>query len=130
MAKTSISQWAKKTQDKADILCRKLVLDVDKSVIQRSPVDTGKFKGDWQLGVNAQPIGVTEIYDKNGGGTLAYHESQIPLKAAGHKYFIVNNSPYAWALEYGHSGQAPFGMVELTTIAFQSTVDRIAQELS
>jgi hypothetical protein len=35
----------------------------------------------------------------------------------------VNNLPYAVPLEYGHSKQAPGGMVRITLARFQQIVD-------
>jgi len=38
-------------------------------------------------------------------------------------YFLVNNVPYAQALEDGHSTQAPQGIYGLTALEFQQYVD-------
>jgi hypothetical protein len=35
----------------------------------------------------------------------------------------VNNLPYGIALEYGHSKQAPSGMIRVTLARFQQIVD-------
>ena len=46
---------------------------------------------------------------------------------AGQVAFIVNNLPYAIPLEYGHSTQAPNGMVRITVERFQQIVDAAAR---
>jgi hypothetical protein len=43
--------------------------------------------------------------------------------------YIVNNLPYAIPLEYGHSSQAPQGMVRLAAIEFQQLVDEAVRGL-
>jgi nitroimidazol reductase NimA-like FMN-containing flavoprotein (pyridoxamine 5'-phosphate oxidase superfamily) len=41
----------------------------------------------------------------------------------GQTAYLVNNLPYAVPLEYGHSKQAPGGMVRITLARFQQVVD-------
>ena len=45
-----------------------------------------------------------------------------PLKL-GDTAYLVNNLPYAVPLEYGHSSQAPAGMVRVTIAEFQQIVE-------
>ncbi|MNJ81742.1 hypothetical protein D3C77_807050 [compost metagenome] len=48
---------------------------------------------------------------------------QVQALTIGQTAFIVNNLPYAIPLEYGHSSQAPAGMVRVTLANFQRIVD-------
>ena len=127
----SISSWVKTQAGRQDTVVRKTVLDVDKSISMRSPVDTGRFKGNWMLGIDFQPSGVSlEKFDKSSlgtvGATVAEHASQLPrLHAAGKVYYLVNNLDYANLLENGHSQvQAPNGVVGLTILEFNGIVER------
>ena len=127
---TTIAQWARQTGRLADTVTRKIILDIDASLVKRSPVDTGRFKGNWQMGINNKPSGTLDVFDGTGSTTLALHASQVNGSTIGNKYYMVNNLDYAQALEDGYSQrQAPQGMVELTRIEFQSTVDAIANAL-
>lgn len=68
----------------------------------------GQFRGNWQLGVDTKPMAVFfGKIDPSGVSTVGENIAKIPLAASRHKYFLVNNLPYAMALEQGHSSQAP-----------------------
>jgi len=133
----SIASWINKKQRPAqDQVIRKITLDIDRSLSRRSPVDTGRFKGNWQLGVNAQPLGYDwELKDKRPrgqvGDTVGIHAGILPKQAAGGVYWLVNNLPYANALELGHSKQAPapWGIVKITLIKFQGIVESAMSEV-
>jgi hypothetical protein len=36
--------------------------------------------------------------------------------------FLTNSVPYAWAIEHGHSGQAPQGMVRVNVARFKRLI--------
>ncbi len=128
----------KHVKGEADTFVKKVVLDLDRSLVRRSPVDTGRFKGNWQLGVDNAPGGDVEMFNKSPLGTpqrgvsdktIATHLPLIPKKAAGHVYYLVNNLPYAEALENGHSQQAPgpHAIVGLTVLKFESILKNAAK---
>lgn len=133
----SIAAWVNAQKGKQDKLTRKIVLDVDKGVSRRSPVDTGRFKGNWMMGVDFKPAGYDwELKDKKPlgavGDTVTIHDSMIPKVSAGHVYWLVNNLPYANALEWGHSKQTnnhPAGIVGLTLVQFDGIVERAMQSV-
>lgn len=90
----------------------------------------GRFRANWQLGMDSQPDG--ELFVKSpptvsfqsGAETVANNLAVISPLAGGHMYYLVNNLPYAQALENGHSTQCPpGGMVGLTVQEFQQIVD-------
>lgn len=124
-----INRFAELAGRRANQVVRKVVLDISKGVIKKSPVDTGRFKGNWQYGTDSAPAGAVEIYDEDGRGTLAHIAGQVPQQAAGHVHYIVNNLPYAQALEDGHSTQSPPGnMVASTVSEFQQIVREALNE--
>ena len=68
----------------------------------------GQFRGNWQLGVDTKPVGALfGKIDPSGVSTVAENLAKIPNFASRHKYYLVNNLPYAIYLEQGHSTQAP-----------------------
>lgn len=80
----------------------------------------GRFRGNWQVGLDAAPQGETGQVDKSGGktlaaGTLVIERFRIGMQAV----YFTNNVPYAYPLEFGHSSQAPGGMVRITAADFQ-----------
>ncbi|EOT1929952.1 hypothetical protein LL394_004802 [Serratia marcescens] len=83
----------------------------------------GRFRGNWQVGLDEVPQGVLDRDKKNdpGGsvtlaaGTLVIERFRVGMQAV----YFTNNVPYAYPLEFGHSSQAPGGMVRITAADFQ-----------
>lgn len=127
----SIAAWVDKQKDNHDEVTRKILFDIDKGFQLKSPVDTGRFKANWQLGVDFQPSGYDYSLGSNAQtgvidtAVLSAHAAIIPKDAAGHVYWLVNNLPYANDLENGHSRtKAPYGIVNITLIKFEGIVQR------
>lgn len=112
-----------------DLVVRKIALEMFSRVIQKSPVDTGRFKGNWQVAIGSIPEGTLQLDDKAGTAAMAKVTAAALQLEAGQVIYLVNNLEYAQALEYGHSKQAPAGMVRLTIAEFNSVVDRAAQSV-
>jgi len=83
----------------------------------------GRFRGNWQFSVDAPAEGVLDQVDPSGNVTIAVLRTQVQSLTAGQTAYIVNNLPYGVALEYGHSAQAPSGMIRVTLARFQQIVD-------
>lgn len=125
-----VSAFVRKTENKLDTAVRAISLEAFTRVIMRSPVDRGRFKGNWQVEIGSVPRGVVEIDDKNGTATISRMTAEIARLKAGETVYLINNLPYAIELEYGHSDQAPSGMVRLTVNEFEPIVAAIARELN
>ena len=129
MARTfslDIAAWVVKAGDRADLVVRKVALDLFAKIVLKSPVDTGRFRGHWTAGVNNVPSGLTGRLDKTGSATVAAIAGAVGGVKAGDRIYLANNLPYAVRLEYGHSKQAPAGMVRTTIDEFQAAVNRAA----
>jgi hypothetical protein len=75
----------------------------------------GRFRGNWQVGLDVQPDGETGRIDKSGNMTLAVGNYMLEQFKVGTKaIYFTNNAPYAYRLEFGHSSQAPNGMIRIT----------------
>lgn len=105
-------------RDRANRAIRKIALECFSNVILRTPVDTGRARGNWMIstGRPVAPAGGTGKCDKSGAGVLAEVEAALaawdPLREG--KIFLSNGLSYIMALEYGHSKQAPNGMARLS----------------
>ena len=124
-----ISRWVAAAKGKVDDVVRKVLYDVSTAIIMRTPVDTGRLRGNWQFGVDSIPSGET------GNVSPPNFSAQIGAATAGHTYYIVNNLPYAAVIEYGqypnppkggsgktsggYSTQAPQGMVRITVVEYE-----------
>ena len=96
-------------------LHRATAIEILNKVIQRSPVDTGRFRGNHILTLVTPNTGTKEVDDKSGSVTLAAGLSVVGGIAKGEYplIYIQNNLPYAQVLEDGSSQQAPLGIYAL-----------------
>jgi hypothetical protein len=66
---------------------------------------------------------IIEGTDKTGAKVLT-NTKQESEKAAGNIFYLVNNLPYIKPLEYGHSKQAPQGMVRISVVRFRQALKK------
>lgn len=83
----------------------------------------GRFRGNWQFSIDSPADGVLDQIDPSGNVSIAVLRAQVQSLTIGQTAYLVNNLPYAVPLEYGHSKQAPGGMVRITLARFQQIVD-------
>lgn len=115
-------EWAEKQDEMRDMVAL-LALQGVRGVVNKSPVDTGRFKGNWFLSVSEISLLATEGVDPNGGGTINRAAGAVAAYSAMEGFpmiHIQNNLPYSVRLEQGHSAQAPAGMVALTVAELQA----------
>lgn len=75
----------------------------------------GRFRGNWQVSLDVQQEGETGRKDPKGNITIAVGNYMIEQFKVGTKaIYFTNNVPYAYPLEFGHSSQAPSGMIRIT----------------
>lgn len=128
---------AARTMFKIDAGIGEIVLGVGASLVERSPVgdpalwaskppkgyEGGKFKANWQGGIDAINYLTTEDIDPSGETSIASIASCVPdTGAAGHVFYITNSLPYAQVLEDGSQSKQvpPGGMVGLTVIDYKN----------
>jgi hypothetical protein len=119
----SLAAFAEQAKEAIDDVFREVVIEIGTSVIRLSPVDTGRFKGNWQFTVGAPSNQSIDTVDKAGHETIATLVAEVSKLEAGQVAYIVNNLVYGVPLEYGHSDQAPAGMVQITLARFQQIVE-------
>lgn len=78
----------------------------------------GRFKNNWYVGFDSQPTQSNDTPDASGQGSNSRGLAVLEVFRVGQvsSIFFTNNLPYAQALENGHSGQAPGGMVGITAL--------------
>lgn len=101
-------------------------------VVQKTPVDTGRARGNWQISIGTDNTGELDRDDKKQKGAKPSFLSEEASKLEGCKgdetIFISNNLPYIQALEYGSSKQAPNGMVGITMANIKRNIDKFIKE--
>ncbi|QMA46952.1 hypothetical protein HV030_10235 [Citrobacter freundii] len=78
----------------------------------------GRFKNNWYVGLDSQPTQSNDTPDASGQGSNSRGMAVLEVFRVGqvNSIYFTNNMPYAVALESGHSGQAPGGMVGITAL--------------
>ncbi|WP_256577679.1 MULTISPECIES: HK97 gp10 family phage protein [unclassified Pseudomonas] len=104
-----------------------VVIQIGQSLISLSPVDTGRFKGNWQLTQGGPADHSLITTDPEGTEALAKLIAGAGALTLGESVYIVNTLIYAIPLEYGHSQKAPSGMVRVTLDRFQQIVDDVVR---
>jgi hypothetical protein len=125
-----IRNFERKTARKLDEVPRKVVFQIFKNVIDKTPVDTGRARANWQPSLGTPATGTIEFTDKDGSATIANMQSVLLSINVGDVIFLTNNLPYIRRLEEGYSQQAPAGMVALTVQEFQAVVNQVGIEVS
>lgn len=149
----NIAAFVAKTGIRADQVLRKLALDALTGVVMRTPVDTGRCRGSWRVSFNTPDTSVEAVKDyphgrgvdqpgpggtvikagpaaaaanaaKGGGKALSTGGALIAAAKWGTVIYITNNLPYALPLEYGHSKQAPAGMLRVTFAEITASISR------
>jgi Bacteriophage HK97-gp10, putative tail-component len=117
----NVSDFNKAVSDFADKLpethlapfVQKIAFQVLRGVVFKTPVDTGRARAGWQVGIDSDPAGQSGA-DPNGGETISKGLAVIQRWRPFAQITIVNNVEYIVYLEEGSSKQAPAGMLSLT----------------
>ena len=110
----ALERFAKKVvPEQVVLLQKKVAFQVLTGVVLKTPVDTGRARGGWQLDVGAVS-GAPERLDKDGSAIFADAARKLGALRFGERVAISNNVTYIIYLENGSSDQAPQGMVAIT----------------
>ena len=133
---------------------RKIALDLLAGVVRRTPVDTGRARGNWQLSIGHPAKGVLDRKMTKRNKTIKEEQAKLKKLPPFGVVWLSNNLPYIEALEFGkfvpknpgpskdsrkkrkgktwvkggYSVQAPKGMVRVTLAQIaselQETLDK------
>ena len=120
-----ISRIIKKTGGNADKVVRELCLKLYSDIVYDTPVDTGSAKANWFTSIGSPASGTIEFNSgKAAAESLAIGRAMPDIaKATGNIFWISNNLPYIYRLEFeGWSKQAERGMVRIA-------IDNIKRDL-
>lgn len=125
-----LDRFAAKANGNMDLVVRKVCFDIFARVIMRTPVDTGRARGNWMAGVGTMPIGETGAIDKGGAATAEAIQGVSLSAKAGDIVYLTNTLPYILKLEQGWSSQAPSGMISVTLREYPGVVEDAAREVN
>lgn len=100
----------------ADEIVRKVALAADQTIVIATPVDTGRARANWQVGIGSAPAETVE-YSGGGSSAVSYATGAAQSVVTTYKgqpggIWLVNNLPYIQRLNEGWSAQAPAKFVE------------------
>lgn len=120
----AIQHWAKTVApEKVLLFQRAIALEMLRRVVIKTPVDTGRARGNWQVTIGEPAAGHLEnLFDKTGSTTIAKGSAVIAKIPPFAIVYITNNVPYILILEAGRvpgppargSKQAEHGMAGIT----------------
>lgn len=109
------SDFAKVIAEDGNKKLRKIVAIGLQSVVMRSPVMDGAYRGNHRITINSEDhsYNMSEV-DKDGPSTISKGNYEIAKAKLGDLVYIQNNLPYSIAIENGHSKeQAPNGVYSI-----------------
>lgn len=102
-----LDKFAKRMNQDVVDLTRRVALEVLQEVTTETPVDTGRARGNWFVGLNRVSEEVDEAAsDSSGSKTVARGRRRLSRLKPGVRVFISNNVKYIRRLNDGYSAQA------------------------
>lgn len=89
----------------------------NQTVVAATPVDTGRARANWVVGLDKPIRDTHEEVDQSGQETNAINKTQIKKRKSGQTIYISNNLDYIGDLNDGSSSQAPANFVGIAVRA-------------
>ena len=115
-----LKKFAKLSIEKQDRVVRSSFIQLGNEMEFKSPVDKGFFKSAWIGGIG-NPVDFVSI--DSGRDAVGSLHAMLGGFKVGQVFYYTNSMPYALKLEYGHSDQAPGGIVRLTARRWNKIVN-------
>jgi len=104
---SDIKRFSDKVKVSIDKAVRTVAFDAFGMVVKKTPVDTGRARGNWNISVGSIDYSVNENATTKKSPDIKKGDGLKPI-------FITNSLEYIEDLENGTSQQAPNGMVAIT----------------
>ena len=136
-----IKNFVEKAKKNPETVARQVSFKLFSAVIKASPVDTGRFRMNWQVAGANPATGMLDGMDKTGNNAIAKAKEYIFNTAVWYDFTMTNNLPYAPVVEYGgypgdgpntvggFSKQAPKGMVRVNVARFNTLLEEEAAKV-
>ena len=116
-----LDRLTQRLQGQCEDVARKATYDLFRAVVLKSPVDTGRFRSNWNVTASAPNFTYSETVKPSRSDSETSKALTLPV---GGVVYLTNGLPYANRLEYGYSNQAPAGMIRTSVAEFNRFVDR------
>lgn len=142
----TIAAFQREYENDMTQILKSIVLESLSRIIERTPVDTGRLRGNWQVAVGSAPDTELTITDKTGSATMQKARGIISDINLDTRIILVNNLPYARVVEEGlYPGVGPAtsatnggifstlateGMLEITVAEMDDIINQAIREVS
>jgi hypothetical protein len=109
-----IKRFSKRVGIAMDMAVRKIAFDAFAMVTMKTPVETGRAKGNWNISVKEPNKSINENATSTAQGRPATNPMNLKKGDGVKPIYITNSLNYIYALEHGSSKKAPKGMVKVT----------------
>lgn len=141
-----LTKYAEKKGEQIDTIRKKVAIDLYNNIVKKTPVDTGRARGNWQISIGQDNTQTTDRVDDGSLGSnsqfIAEEEQKVESAKGDETIYISNNLPYICMLEYGgyskesttgktvngFSIQAPQGMVGVTVANKERLIKKAIEE--
>lgn len=110
---------------KVDAVPKRALFRLFTTVVTASPVDTGRFRANWNVGWGKVDYGTSSSVSLV---KTAKQLSDIKTHPFTGVVYLTNNLPYARKLEHGYSAQAPRGMVAVSIALWPAIIRASVKE--
>lgn len=124
-----VKAFCEKAKKNPETVMRAVSIKLFSAIIKASPVDTGRFRMNWQTAGPAPRTGTVAGVDVTGNKASQSAVTFITNTPVWQEFTLTNNLPYAQRLEYGYSKQAPSGMVRVNVLRFQQLINEEAAKV-
>lgn len=96
-----VRAFVEKTKQNNETVMRQVTLKLFSAIIKASPVDTGRFRMNWQAAGGLPASGVLPGEDKSGESAIAAMTNFVTKSDYWTDFTLTNNLPYAEVIEFG-----------------------------
>jgi hypothetical protein len=119
-----LDDFTVKSIKKASRVKRAAAIEILNGVVMKTPVDTGRARGNWQASVNTPIVRDDEANDKAGNLTVSNGSYLIRRSKLENRIYLSNNVEYVPFLNQGSSRQAGARFVEAVVQRVKNRVNR------
>ena len=134
-----VKAFSKKANAGIGKTIRGTAITLFRDIIKGWPVDSGRSRANWMVGLKTPSAATTDATDKQGNSTVSAMVQFINANKDSPEFTLANNLPYAHVIEYGgypgdgpntvggYSKQAPAGVVRVNVSRFEAILDEQAR---
>lgn len=119
----TIRQAVLNINKRAEKMVRGTVIGCASRIIKRTPVKEGTLRGNWQPSIGQAVLATIDRIDPNGAAAATDTAREGQRLKIGAVFYMANNLPYAAAIEFGSSKQAPAGMMRIELLETAAAIE-------